>query len=93
MAKLPIFIQQDGRDQEIQVGGPATIAACVLTTFICGYFSMHLANLDEGRVVTLQEMQAIVQKDAQRIQDDPHIPARAKRIALGQLMHAHLRKL
>lgn len=92
MAKL-IVIQKEGREKELQVGGPATVAACVLTTLLCGFFSMHLSNLDEGRVVTLQEMQSIVQKDAERIQADPHIPAQAKKIALTHLQNAHLRRL
>lgn len=93
MARIPIVIQKDGRDKELQVGGPATVAACILTTCLFGYVSIHLSNQDEGRVVTLQEMQALVQKDAERIQNDPNIPEQAKRIALGHLQSAHLRRL
>lgn len=93
MLKQFIVIEKEGREKEIQVGGPVTIAACIATTCLAGLVSVRLSNLDEGRVFTPDQIQALVQKDAERIQNDPNIPEQAKRLALSFLQNSKLRRL
>jgi hypothetical protein len=59
--------------------------------------AVQVTNPDQGRVVTMAEMQVRMQNEIQRIQNDPHMPRQAKAIALGFLnqrssMGAYLRQ-
>jgi hypothetical protein len=57
---------------------------------------VQVTNPDQGKLVTAAEMQIRMQNEVARIQNDTHMPQRAKAIALGflnqsRVMGAYLR--
>jgi hypothetical protein len=70
---------------EKPVNTPLAALAGVTCVILSGMIAMKATDPDQGRVVTLAEMQVQIRLRVERIKNDPHIPPRVKSFALGML--------
>lgn len=68
--------------QAVQVNSGLGVIACLMSVGFSGYFAIVVSNPDQGRTYTLDEMKQLMANEVKRIENDPHMPAQAKKMAL-----------
>jgi len=75
---------------EKPVNGLVATLVCIICVTCSGMLAIKLNDPDQGKLVTLDEMQIRIRDEVERIQNDPHIPARVKNFALGMLSRGRI---
>lgn len=70
---------------EVAVNPLVTSVACAFTLGAAILMSQQLNPTDVGRTYDAAQIPAMMQKEVTRIQNDPHMPPQAKRMALSAL--------
>ncbi len=75
--KKPIFA--------IHVNSCISAVLCVAGLISSGAISLYREEASQDRTLTVEQIQARRQGLAERLKNDPHMPAQAKAIMMGQL--------
>ncbi|GAB4453277.1 MAG: hypothetical protein OHK0029_05780 [Armatimonadaceae bacterium] len=84
-AKAPVQTEETKKANEISLHPVAFLAIVAACVGVSGFVSLTLTNPDQGKLVTVSEMQQRMESEIQRIQNHPHMPAQAKAYALAAL--------
>jgi|GEM_PF-3457959 hypothetical protein len=78
-------VEEEEQPKGLTIGPRLSFLLCVVAIGISGFVSLTLTNPDQGKLVTMAEMEQRIVAEIQRIKNDPNMPTQAKEFALGAL--------